>query len=120
VAVVPTLVLLAGFICSLRPTIHLVRRRPPTTKSAGVIAFLGMCVLCSFAGYLAFIIAYPSDTGDTIKATYMLQTFPPLAILGAVFLTRMHDRHRRAFWILATLVLLAAAHGSYAFFTRYI
>lgn len=53
---------------------------PPTRTLA--LAFLTLIILTSLAGYLWFLISYPvPHKGDTIKATYMLQIFPPLALL---------------------------------------
>ncbi len=53
---------------------------PPTRTLA--LAFLTLIIATSLAGYLWFLISYPvPHKGDTIKASYMLQIFPPLALL---------------------------------------
>jgi hypothetical protein len=44
----------------------------------------------SVIGYLWFLIRFPVlDEGDTVKASYLLHIFPPLALLTADFLLRM-------------------------------
>src|SRR5262249_3011755 len=44
----------------------------------------------SVIGYLWFLIRFPVlNEGDTIKASYMLHIFPPLALLTADFVRRM-------------------------------
>jgi hypothetical protein len=120
VAVIPSIVLLGGLGLSMIAMIRSLQRPRPADRRTLITAFLGLCVLGSFIGYLAFIIAYPSNTGDTIKATYMLQTYPALAVLGALALVRLRDWRRTFFQIVVILLIAAAAHGAGSFFTRYI
>ena len=81
---------------------------------------LWLVVACSLLGYAWFLIRYPIlDRGDTIKATYMLQIFPFLAILGAERLEWLWARSRGAHAVLVVALACVAVHNAPALFTRY-
>ncbi len=74
---------------------------------AGPALFV-LVVLSSLAGYLAFLVRYPEPLrGDTIKATYMLQVFPCLALLAAGALNALREGHPA--WFRAVVAALVAA-----------
>ena len=84
-------------------------------------ALLAMVVASSLLGYLAFAIRFPNlGTGDTIKATYMLQVVPLLAILGARFVMTIEDRWPRVFRVLAGMLALSGILNAPFLFTRYV
>lgn len=98
VALLPTAVLLLGFLFGLQQTAvwlpHLRWQAPP----AAVILWLTTAV--SIAGYLWFLILYPNlEKGDTIKATYLLHTFPLLALLAASALERLPKWGQWVVWV---------------------
>jgi hypothetical protein len=80
-----------------------------------------LVTLASFLGYFAFLILYPDlGKGDTIKATYMLQVFPFLAVLGAELLVSVRDRSAAVYHLLAALLAVSAALNAPLLFTRYV
>ncbi len=58
-------------------------------------AVCGGIIFVSLLGYGWFLLSYPNHSkGDTIKATYMLHIFPPLAILTADIFLRLQKHFR--------------------------
>lgn len=83
-------------------------------------AALQVVVVVSLLGYGWFLISFPSlGKGDTIKASYMLQVFPLLALLASVLVERLHRLHRA--FSAAVLLLLGAVflHTLPAMVSRY-
>jgi hypothetical protein len=81
--------------------------------------FLALLVVASFGAYLWWLIKIPTDTGDTIKATYLLYVFPLVAVLGADFLRKLRQEVPSAFWGVAGALTFVAFHNGAAFVTRY-
>lgn len=80
-----------------------------------------MIVVTSMLGYFVFTIRFANlVTGDTIKATYMLQIVPMLAVLGASFIIEVQDRFPKAFRVLTVLLMLSAILNAPFLFTRYV
>src|SRR5262249_51512172 len=80
------LALVSGGIAIIRRSSHGLF----TTQHNEITGCLLLAIATSMGGYLWFLIMYPSGgTGDTIKATYMLQVFPVLAILVGNVLERV-------------------------------
>jgi hypothetical protein len=68
----------------------LARPATPLTPAEVIPAMAVLVIAISAIGYFWFLIRFPAPgKGDTIKATYMLQIFPPLALLTADFLRRI-------------------------------
>jgi hypothetical protein len=90
VGLLPTILALAAFGAVAIKLSAILRRGPPLTL-AEVIPMLAVLVVgVSVIGYLWFLIRFPVlNEGDTIKASYMLHIFPPLALLTADFVRRM-------------------------------
>jgi hypothetical protein len=82
-------------------------------------ALLALITLVSYAGYLWFLTHYPNVSGDTIKATYMLHTFAPLALLGAGALLGLRQRAGAGFRLALAALALAALHNLPALFTQH-
>ncbi|MCG6963947.1 MAG: hypothetical protein LJE95_11840 [Acidobacteria bacterium] len=118
-ALLPTAVLLLGFGLGLRRTWSwLAESRDGRPLSLEVVAVA--VIVASFAGYLWFLIMYPSPgKGDTIKATYMLQTMPFLALLGAAWMRRLRLRPGRLAGWLSIALVLVYLHNAGLLFTRY-
>ena len=91
-ALLPTALLLAGLIAGLVDIFRYIGIRPQTNFQI-TQALLALIVLFSFLGYAWFLIRYPSlGVGNTIKATYLIQVFPLLAVLGAYFLKQIKEQ----------------------------
>jgi len=82
-------------------------------------AFALPAILLSFGGYLWFMVMFPSlGRGDTIKASYMLHTFPLVAILVGVLLDRIRRSLPLVARFLVLLLVLCALHNTTAMVTR--
>ena len=123
VSLLPALVLFGGAGVGVVMIIRLIRARPDTTAPPDVatatIAFAATIVLCTFAGYLWFIVNYTDASGDTIKASYILQTIPFLALMAAYLLRQMQQRTPRLAAVLIVLLIAVTAHNAPAMVTRY-
>ena len=129
VSLLPTAVMLGGLALGGATVVRVARTRPATAGDddppdvAGVtVGFATMVVVSTLAGYYWFLANYTDLNGDTIKASYILQTFPFLALLGAVAVWRLLDRPRGRPWPAAALIVLLigiTAHNAPAMLTNY-
>jgi len=117
----PSLLLLAGFALGM---VSIARLVPPSTDSPvdAAQALLALLVVTSLVGYLYFVIMFPNlkKGADTVKATYMLQIFPPLALLGGEILRRIRERAVPVYRTLLVLLTVVCLHNLPAMFTRYV
>jgi hypothetical protein len=119
-ALLPTLVLLAGLLLAGKPLLQMFLGpmddlRPLSSALALLI------VLSSCAGYLWFLLSYPAPgKGDTIKATYLLQVIPFLAILAAEMMVQVRARFPRAFAALVIALIAVACHSLPTLLSRYV
>ncbi|MGD2059209.1 MAG: glycosyltransferase family 39 protein [Anaerolineales bacterium] len=75
-------------------------------SSQKLVLFISI-ILTTLLGYLWFLVQYPSTDGDTIKATYILQIFPFLALLiGFVGDKLGQKRPRVVAAVIAALILV--------------
>jgi len=119
-AIFPSLLLLAGLAwggVQLLRSFRLKTVDPPTFFSA----FLFAGVVFSLAGYLWFLISYPEpESGDTNKATYMIQIFMFLPALAALLAGRIRARRPALYRWLAAGALLVFLHNLPELVTRYV
>ena len=103
---------------TLSPTLSLSTGRG---SEALALAMFTTAILATAAGYLWFLIGYTDGTGDTIKATYMLQVFPFGAILSAAVFDLLLRAGRSSwmYWTMLVAMLAVATHNSPAYFSRY-
>jgi len=123
VSLLPTMVLIAGVVAGVVTIVRLARARPspddPPDVPGLTIAFAALVVLSTMAGYYWFLTNYTDLNGDTIKASYILQTLPFLALMAAVFLRRLLDRWPRGTAVLLVLLVGVTAHNAPAMITHY-
>jgi hypothetical protein len=112
----PTALALLAFGAAAVRLPAFLRRGAPVT-AAEIIPVIAVLVIgVSALGYLWFLIRVPDLVkGDTIKATYMLQTFTPLALLTADLVRRF--RVPPTAWVIAWVALML--HNSLAMTTHY-
>ncbi len=117
----PSALLLAAWIYGCIVLLRFLsgRARDDTDRALALLAMVsGMTLL----GYAWFLLRYQSAAqgGDLIKATYLLQVFPPLALLAGSFIDRLWDR-RPMVWTAASIVLCCIfAVEVPAFVTHYV
>ena len=108
-ALLPAAILTAGAMTGVRACVpHARPRRAADVRTQG-ISLVFMMSLATLAGYLWFVVSYSRpDDGDTVKATYVFQLVPLLALLGAEALLRLREASRPAFRTVATLLVVVA------------
>ncbi len=52
------------------------------------IVYIVLSIIFSFIGYFIFLVSYPVETGDTNKASYIIQMFHMLGILSVIYLEK--------------------------------
>jgi 4-amino-4-deoxy-L-arabinose transferase-like glycosyltransferase len=114
-----TLLLGLGLLWGLGRAWRLVRDRGGGVETV-FPAFVFVLVVESMAGYLWFVISYPSRNGDTIKAAYMLHFFVLLGLLVAGVLEWVRAKSLRLYYGAIGLAALAVAYNLPAMLTRYI
>lgn len=117
-SLIPTLLMVAGLMLGFWRLVRLpfVQDPPPTYSIAALSA---LAVSTTLLGFLWFLVKYPSDSGNTIKATYVIQIFPFIAILTAEAVLSMR-KHTPLFATMAIILLLAVGvHNTGAMITRY-
>ena len=112
-AIVPSMLFFAGFLMAMTALIG----RGLATCADGLLALV---ILTSMIGFLWFLIGFPAGNGNTIKATYMLQIIPLVAILGARMLLNLRDRSPGLYKIFLGLLPLSAMLLAPFLFTRYV
>jgi hypothetical protein len=118
VSLFPSALLAAGVAAGLGSAAAMTLRRPGLSPDLAKAA-LGMLVAVSFAGYVLLLVMYPTKSGDTVKATYLIHLFPLAAVLGADLLDRLHERAPRLGRTAMVALAAIAAHDVGAFLTRY-
>jgi hypothetical protein len=76
-------------------------------KSNFIIQYINLAWIISFIGYLLFTIAFPDSTGDTIKSTYIIQTFHLMVFLASIYFYDLKRLNKKIYnGILITLVAI--------------
>lgn len=122
VSLLPSLVLFCGVMWGLMEFIQVWRADLTTTEGvhAWFQALLFLLVICSSAGYMWFLIQYRSPaSGDTIKATYMIQVFVLLPLLAAEPLRWLYLRYRTLYLLVTAALLLVGVHNIPAMVTHF-
>ncbi|MGQ9556192.1 MAG: hypothetical protein ACUVWR_18990 [Anaerolineae bacterium] len=84
------------------------------------MSLLTIMTVASLAGYFCFLLLYPSiGKGDTIKATYQLQVFPFLAMLGGDVAAYLRGRCARAYFVIMIALTIVFAHNLPVLITRF-
>jgi len=119
VSTLPTLLAVAAVLSAGVAVGRFLRtHRPDRESSAQCLLFVLLCT--SYAGYLWFLIMYPSPgKGDTIKATYMLHTFPFVAVLVGCLFDRLGRIAPRLQIAAAAVLVVTFLHNLPAMLTRF-
>lgn len=117
VSIPPTLLLLCGFFYTFY-AIYQFLREPGNPQSAQ-LGLLGFTTLFTVGGYMLFVLRYPiSGDGDILKATYLMQAFPLIALQTAALLQKV--RYKWLIYLLAAGLSVVALHNIPAMLTHYI
>ena len=67
-----------------------------------------------------FLIKYPEiPTGDTIKATYILQLFHLLAFSAAIYLEKLKDKSKKNYMIIISILIIIFTHNFSAMLSHF-
>lgn len=120
VAIFPSALALLSIVFTGMGVLRRSRIDPIVTHQRVVYSFLLLIISTSLAGYFWFLIMYPDiGKGDTIKATYMLQIFPFVAILVGVFMEYIKRRTRFFYRLILGMLCFTAIHNCAAMLTHY-
>jgi hypothetical protein len=85
-----------------------------------IYSFLLLAICTTMVGYFWFLIMYPNiEQGDTIKATYVLQIFPFIAILVGIFIGKIKKRSRFLYRLILGGLCFVFFHNIFAMITNY-
>ena len=120
ISLFPATLALAALIFSLVRTLRignkgLLRNRRKEAERLGLLF-----ILFTFCGYFWFLIMYPGHPdGNTIKATYVLQAFPLIALFAGNFMEWLKNHTRYGYQLLMAGLMLVFAHNFFALLTHY-
>ena len=84
------------------------------------ISYVSLSIFISFGGYLWFLIKYPAlDSGDTIKATYMIQAFHLIGVLAILYLEKLKQKNFTRYVLLFGIFLATFIHNYSAMLNHY-
>lgn len=85
-----------------------------------IYSFLLLAIVTTMVGYFWFLIMYPNiGKGDTIKATYVLQVFPFIAILVGILLEHVKKRSQFLYRLILGGLGFSFVHNIFAMLTHY-
>jgi drug/metabolite transporter (DMT)-like permease len=85
-----------------------------------IYSFLLLAIVTTMVGYFWFLIMYPKiGKGDTIKATYVLQVFPFIAILVGILLEHVKKRSQFLYRLILGGLCFSFVHNIFAMLTHY-
>jgi hypothetical protein len=119
IALLPSVVLMIGTVAGAWCALRVVAANAQEVRTL-VCAVLGLVVIVSSAGYLWFLVRYPYPVipESVVKATYVLHTFPVMALLAAETLQQLRQRSVVAYRVLMAGLSLVALHTLPACMTR--
>lgn len=118
-AILPSAILLCGMAIGSVAIVRVIVK-PRASLAQITTAFLAVCVICTLAGYLFFLVTALEGGGDTIKASYILQIFALLAILAGIVLTNLARYWPAPTAMLLGLLACVALHNGQTFFSHYV
>jgi hypothetical protein len=119
VSLFPTALGLVAIFFGLK-CIRYVGRNEGTDQAKSLLLVM-LYVIISLAGYFWFLVMYPNlGKGDTIKATYLLQTFPFIALLVGIMLQIIREKKRLVYRIIMLFLVIVWLHNLPAMLTHYI
>jgi hypothetical protein len=120
VGVLPSLLAVLAVVSAI-PAFGRFFKRAEPERETSVNCLLLLLMMSAYAGYFWFLVLYPNPSeGNTIKATYMLHTFPFVAVLVGCLLERLRGRSQRLPLVAAALLVAAFLHNLPAMLTRFI
>jgi len=119
VSILPTLLAFLGFCSGFIAFCYVLLQKRSTAENIGYSLFM-LLILSSMLGYLWFHLKYPvPGEGDTIKATYMLQIFPFIALLTGGVMERIRRISVFPYYSLLGALAIVFLHNINTMITHY-
>mgnify|MGYP004078677373 CR=1 FL=1 len=99
--------------------IYLYVKANNTNKNKFILKYINLAVLSSFIGYLIFTISYPVDSGDTIKATYIIQLFHLIVFMASIHLEKLKRSNEKFYNILTVTLGLVFVHNFQTYLSHF-
>lgn len=107
-------------LAGLRKTLSWLMSKPENGLAVKYSAFVFLLTAITALGYLWFVISYPTVSGDTIKATYIIHLFILLPLLIAQEATSVGRWKNQVFFVTIAVCGLVVLHNFPAMITRYV
>ena len=111
---IPTLIIIIGFKKSLK----IFKQRKKNDKNYFII-YIILSILFSFFGFLWFLISYPEPSGDTNKATYIIQLFHLLGLLCVVYFENLKKTNLKRYIFCIILLSVVFLHNTSAMMSHF-
>jgi hypothetical protein len=122
VSLVPSAIIIMSCLAGLKFLFRVFRKNskdPAATCEGFALIFLN--IASSLGLYFCFLIIVPNEeTGNTIKASFLLHMFPFVAVLSGELLQRIKQKSRIAHIGLSGFLALTFIHNLPMMFTRYV
>ena len=83
-------------------------------------SYIALSIFVTFFGFLWFLIKYPAlPTGDTNKATYMIQLFHLLSILSINYLDKLKEINLKKYKIILSILIFVFIHNFSAMMSHF-
>jgi len=120
VSILPTLLAFLGFCSGFIAFFYMLLQKRPSTENVSYSFFM-LLILSSMLGYLWFHLKYPvPGEGDTIKATYMLQIFPFVALLAGGVMERLRRISTLPYFLWLGTLAIVFLHNFNTMLTHYL
>jgi hypothetical protein len=120
VSAFPSLLALVSLVIAARGILQRGANDPLLARQREIYAFSLLAIGTTMVGYFWFLIMYPNiGKGATIKATYVLQAFPFIAILTGIVLEHVEKRSRFLYRLILGGLCFSFVHNIFAMFTHY-
>jgi hypothetical protein len=121
VGILPTAILVAGLIPGTRLALRGIAARNQISLQGFFYTFISLLCISIFAGYLWFLISYPTyEFGNTIKATYILQMLHLITFFGALLIEQLSEKYRKVYPATLVILGLVLIHNLPAMVTRHL
>ncbi len=83
------------------------------------IVYLVFSIISSFVGYFLFLVSYPVETGDTNKASYIIQMFHMLGLLSVIYLEKVKDKSFSFYLVIVSIFTIVFIHNFSAMLSHF-
>lgn len=88
-------------------------------KQYFLIKYINLAIIISFFGFLIFTIAYPTSSGDTIKATYIIQVFHLMAFSSSIYFQKLKNTNKKIYNLILSILVAIYFHNFNTFLSHF-